>query len=331
MKKMLALLLTLAICFACAPAFAKRAGREVFESGDYTYALPDDGTAEIAEYKGSAEELDIPCELDGYPVTSIGKQAFSKCSSLTAVSIPDSVTSIGDGAFFGCSGLTAVSIPDSVTSIGDGAFSWCSGLTAVSIPDSVTSIGDGAFSKCSSMSTASLPDGITSIGANPFQACDNLTQIKVSPDHPTLAIIDGVLFSKPDKRLITYPCAFADTEYGIPQGIEVIGDWAFIGCSGLTAVSIPDSVTSIGDWAFSGCDSLTAVSIPGNVTSIGDGAFYGCESLTTVRIPDSVTTIGDGAFNRCDSLTEIIVGRDSYAKQYCIDNHLRYTYADADD
>ncbi len=76
MKKMLALLLTLAICFACAPAFAEEAEREVFESGEYTYALLDDGTVEITKYKGSAKELDLPCELDGYPVTSIGDGAF---------------------------------------------------------------------------------------------------------------------------------------------------------------------------------------------------------------------------------------------------------------
>ena len=75
-------------------------------------------------------------------VTSIGGGAFSYCSGLTSITIPDSVTSIGDYAFEGCTGLTSVVIPDSVTSIGECAFYGCSGLTSITIPDSVTNIGD---------------------------------------------------------------------------------------------------------------------------------------------------------------------------------------------
>ena len=80
--------------------------------------------------------------------TNIGNNAFTCCSNLTSVTIPDSVTSIGDIAFSGCSGLTFVTIPDGVTSIGLCAFSDCTGLTSITIPDSATSIGDGAFSGC---------------------------------------------------------------------------------------------------------------------------------------------------------------------------------------
>ena len=76
---------------------------------------------------------------------SIGDYVFFNCSSLTSITIPDSVTSIGSYAFYGCSGLTSVTIPDGVTSIGSYAFAYCSGLTSVTIPDSVTSIGSYAF------------------------------------------------------------------------------------------------------------------------------------------------------------------------------------------
>ena len=87
----------------------------------------------------------------GNGVTSIGESAFSDCSALTSVSIPDSVTSIGSSAFSGCSGLGSATIGNGVTSIGSSAFSGCSGLTSVTIPDSVTSIGRGAFADCSGL------------------------------------------------------------------------------------------------------------------------------------------------------------------------------------
>ena len=288
MKKMFVLLLALLLCLPAAFVLtekAEAAKRETFASGDYEYALLDDGTAEITGYSGKAESLEISSELDG-----------------------KSVTAIGDRAFFSCSGLTSVTIPDSVTAI----------------------------------------------GSNPFQYCESLSDIRVSPDHPALATIDGVLFSKADKRLVCYPCAFSASSYEIPQDTLVIGNHAFFGCFSLTTITIPDSVTAIGDYAFSACKSLTSVTIPNGVTSIGECAFSicssltsvaipdsvtaigimafgGCKSLTSIAIPDSVTVIGQYAFCACSGLTSIVVGRDSYAKQYCVDNDLPYTYADAND
>jgi hypothetical protein len=81
-------------------------------------------------------------------VTSIGGNAFYNCSSLTSVTIGNSVTSIGSSAFKGCSKLTIVTIGSSLTSIGSYAFNNCSSLTSVTIPESVTSIGDNAFYGC---------------------------------------------------------------------------------------------------------------------------------------------------------------------------------------
>ena len=87
----------------------------------------------------------------GDSVTSIGNQAFWKCTSLTSVVIGDSVASIGHAAFGDCESLTSVVIGDSVTSMGDWVFQNCTSLTSIEIPYSVTSIGDGAFSRCSSL------------------------------------------------------------------------------------------------------------------------------------------------------------------------------------
>ena len=252
--------------------------------------------------KDGRKLLEAPKELrGGYSVKEgtriICNKAFSTCTSLTSIVIPNSVVSIGDGAFSGCLLLEYISIPKSVICLNGNPFSdWNGKLECLSpnfiyaddvlfnkdkseivsfrnqniesyiIPDSVISIGDGAFYSCSSLSNIVIPNSVTDIGNSAFSFCRSLTNIV------------------------------------IPDSVTAIGDSAFSDCRSLTNIVIPDSVTAIGKFAFWGCSSLSNIVIPDSVTAIGDYAFYYC-SLSNIVIPDSVTAIGICAFPYfCDTI-----------------------------
>ena len=223
----------------------------------------------------------IPKKIFGKPVTSIGNDAFSGCTRLTSVVIPNSVTTIGNGAFWDCTGLASVTIPNSVTSIGDFAFFGCTSLTRVDISDIGAwcniSFGYGnsnplyyaknLYLNGELVTDLVIPNNATSIGNYAFSGCTGLTSVE------------------------------------IPNSVTTIGDFAFSGCTGLTSIEIPNSVTSIGYSAFSNCTGLTSIEIPNSVTTIGKYAFWGCTSLTRVVIPNSATSIGYFAFEGCTNLT----------------------------
>ena len=283
----------------------------IFGTSSYT-----GGTATKQYYYGSSTSSTtfstyyIPTSLKKVTVTggNILKGAFYNCSSLTDITIPDSVTSIGSSAFDGCSSLTSITIPNSVTSIGDDAFENCSSLTSITIPNSVTSIGGGAFRGCSSLTSITIPNSVTSIGDDAFYNCSSLENIYYTGDINGWVQIDGLgylmQYSKSTKNLYIQDKLL--TEANITTATKISGD-AFRGCSSLTSVTIGNSVTSIGGDAFRGCSSLTSITIPNSVTSIRWFAFSGCSSLTRVSIPDSVTNIGYSAFSGCSSLEEITI------------------------
>jgi len=193
-----------------------------------------------------------------------------------AYTIPEGTLHIGDAAFGRCRNLTSITIPDSVTSIGNAAFMECSGLTSVMISDSVTSIGHSAFSGCSSLTSVMIPDSVTRIDADMLFMGSSVTHIDVASNNPVFEGIDGVLFDKQKRMLVSYPNA-REGAYTIPQGTQSVGRAAFMACSGLISITIPDSVASIGDSAFLMCSGLISVTIPGSVMEIGRGAFQGSD------------------------------------------------------
>ncbi len=281
----------------------------------------------------------------------IGESAFCFCENLSSITIPDSVKKIGDSAFFYCTELTSIRIPEGVTSISESMLYGCSALASVILPDSLTSIGPLAFFLCCNLTSLHIPDSVTSIDHNPFYGCDQLV-LSLSADHPTLEIVDDVLFSKTDKRLIRYPIMKNDTVYTVPEGTQIIGTFAFSDCETLTRITLPNSVTSIEFRAFTCCTALTDINIPEGVTNIEDETFADCFALTSISLPDSVTSIGSGAFNCCSMLTNLsipdcvtyigraafsdcsnltlIVCHHTYAAQYAEENNIPYAFPASD-
>ena len=287
----------------------------------------------ITGYTDIEGRLVIPPLINGLPVTSIGEGAFSGCTQLTSVTIPESVTSIGKIAFSGCSGLNIITIPKSVISIGDNAFSGCSGLRSINvdagnlkyssvdgvlfgnnqsviikypsrkpeysfgseytIPNNVIIIGDEAFSGCSGLRRIVIPTSVSSIGEGAFSRC-GLNSITI----PESVISIGYEAFR--------GCPYIES-ITIPQSVTSIAGGLFRDCFYIKSITIPNSVVIIGAGAFDGCNRLTEVSIPYNVTSIGQYVFSNCSSLTRVTIPNSVTSIGYGAFLYCTGLTRVTI------------------------
>ena len=213
----------------------------------------ENGTVEVGRNLNASGNITIPATITNgentYTVTSIGNSAFSWCSDLTSVVIPDGVTSIGNSAFSYCSGLTSVTIPDSVTSIGNGAFSWCSDLTSVTIPDSVTSIGNHAFF-FTGLTSITIPDGVTSIGNSAFK-CSGLTSVT------------------------------------IPGSVTSIGDSAFWDCDSLKSITFEGTVPEYwGYIPFYDCDAVKTVYLSDDLTAEERAAW---EIALKTMIPEGYT------------------------------------------
>ena len=215
-----------------------------------------------------------------YTVTSIGSSAFSGCSGLTSVEIPNSVTSIGSSAFAYCSGLTNIEIPGSVSSIGMNAFRNCSKLENVIICNGVTSIVDSMFWECIGLTNVTIPNSVTSIDAYAFANCKNLENIEV------------------------------------PNSVKKIGHGAFQLCGKLKTFTIPSSVTSIGEYVFSSCDGLKSITslIPAEkLFAVSSKAFFTAKGACTLYVPYGVketyaSTAGWNEFTNIVELEPEVIG-----------------------
>ena len=345
-----------AVCERCKQKYGKalghdyqngvctRCGDEIASEG-LAYTLNSDGNGYTVTGIGTCKDYDIyiPSVYNSKPVTNIKAYAFSGCTNLTSVTIGNGVTSIGQDAFNGCTGLTTVNWnATACTKAGDyhGIFAGCTKLATVNIGNNVTIIPKDSFYNCTGLTSIKIGNSVTSIGDYAFRGCTGLTSIVVKEGNTKYHSTDNCLIETESKMLI-----LGCKNSVIPDDGSVtnIGDFAFLGCTGLTSVTIGNCVTSIGSQAFYNCRDLTSIYytgdiagwcgisglnnlmsssrtlyiggnkvagnlvIPDNVTSIAPYSFSYRTGITSVTIPDSVTSIGRGAFYGCKGITSITI------------------------
>ena len=341
-------------------------------NGIYYLLNSDDKTAEVVEpasggkYEGDIVVPDyIEQEGTRYAVTVIGESAFmnsrltslqlpteslriiktlafSGCSGLTSMDIPEGVTTIGSYAF-NCPDLTRIHIPASVTMIGESAIGGSPELEAITIaegntdygvfdgvlmdkaqeklfcypakmagttytvPATVTSIDRKAFQYLAFLTTLNIPASVDLLDSNSFYEARSLTEINIDPANTAYCSVEGVVYSAEKDTLCLYPPNKPDLTYTLDAAVKVIGVSAFLHASHLQTVIIPEGVNTIKNAAFYKCSSLKDVSFPESLTKIGHSAFYTCEELESMVLPPHITEVPMALFLECKSLRSVTI------------------------
>ena len=296
------------------------------------------GDGEMYDYDGSNQapwnERNEPWEEDhaygarityvliNEGVTNISNNAFSSCSNLKEVKIPNSVKNIGNSAFYYCRNLKSIEIPGNLKIIGNQAFTHCERLKKVEIRKSVEEIQYRAFQHCSSLENIQLKEGLKTLGYGVFgytaitelslpaslEVIDGfwtnaLKAINVDKSNAKFSSSNGVLYNKDKNVLISYPCEKEGNQFTVPSTVTQIADDAFWACKNLENIAMFPGVISIGEYAFAWVANMSSIALPSTVSSIGADAFYEssirkisifndvCEIKGMVGTPSRWTTI----------------------------------------
>lgn len=221
------------------------------EDGSLSYIIieTEEGyEAEVAGYYLEGDVRDIPSEIDGYPVTSIGDRAFAEPYVMnngpSEVVLPEGIVRIGSEAFQNSS-IERMTIPSSVAVMGYGAFQGAANLSVLTFGEgNLTTIPDLAFQGCLDLKEVSFPKGLVSIGES----------------------------------------AFAETgliSVSFPEGFASLDNYVFRNCSNLASVTLPSTLVSMQDAVFSGA-AISSILIPEGVSIIGKDCFASCPNLEVI-------------------------------------------------
>ena len=216
-------------------------------------------------------------------VTTLGYSSLQNCKKMIRAEVPFTVNWMDDYSFYGCTKLQTLRLHEGIEEIDPFSISHVDALTTLSIPASVDSIS-GTFVTYS----------------------NNLQEILVNPGNNKYVSVDGVLFSKNRKLLVSFPNA-KTSNYTIPYGAEIIGSNSFRGSTHLQEVIIPPSVRKIEGSAFLENTALKEINVPEGVETIGYNAFYKCSNMTRAELPSTLTSLGYNAFANTRKLATLVV------------------------
>ncbi len=249
-------------------------------------------------------------------VKKMGESAFEGCTSLKKFFIPGSVEVIEKSTFKGCEKLVDLEIETGVKEIGESAFEGCSSLEKVTIPSTVKRVGEMAFKDCAKLTTVELDEGVEEIGDSAFVGCGELKMVTIPASVKEIgeSVFEGSSLEEltiPASMKVIKTSAFKNSEklkkVKMEDGVEEIGDSAFVGCIGLGELEFSQTLKKIGESAFSGCNALTEIVIPDKVEEIGEAAFKDCEKVDSLQLGESLAKIGESAFEGCKVLPSVIL------------------------
>ena len=245
--------------------------------GKYCYTIQNNAAIFERYLEGKTEPpasgiiLEIPGEVEGYPVRYIDKEALKDLTCISEVTLPDTLDGIGDRAFDGCTSLEQVHFPAGLTQIGSYAFRNCSALTSADLPDTLGSLGDGAF-EGTGLQSIHIPSGLAILPDYAFSGCTALTSIEW-----------------PETKLWVGPLAFANTgitELYVPSNVT-LSSGVFEDCRQLKRAVFADGQYIIGIALFKNCTALQEITLPSSIQSIASG-FENCTALADLYYDGSV-------------------------------------------
>ena len=292
------------------------------------------GTATVTDYRGSKRDVAVPATVKyegaDYPVTVIGDFAFSYCSALQSITLPEGVQSIGDNAFQSCTALQSVTLPKGLQAIGTSAFYSCSALQSVTFPQGLQNIGESAFTNCTALQSVTLPERLQSIGRSAFSYCTALQSVTFPQELQNIGT--SAFFNCPLRSITSLAATppaiengtfdydtYATATLTVPEGTEAAyraaEGWKLFFYStktdGIIYTVDAETQTAIvtdADANITTANVLATVEYEGTeypVTAIGDGAFSGCAALRSVTLPEGLQNIGERAFSYCDALQSV--------------------------
>ena len=230
-----------------------------------TYNLPYDVEVDGICYRRNGNELTVVSKAER---DNTYRGNITIPSHVTIDGVDCTVTAIGNSAFKNCTSLRAITLPETVKRIDKYAFKGCKALTTVTLPAGLEYIGLSAFHDCTRIQALNLGSGLKHISSYAFFNCRGLKQLNIPH---TMESIDREAF---------LVCLDLNT---LTIDMECVPDWSFYTCTSLRTVKLGKHVKTVGTGAFRDCTSMTELNFGPNVDSIAPLAFNGCTSLTAIR------------------------------------------------